>query len=211
MIDYMKAHSFANNHMAQLKQDSICGCFHCERIFHPAQITDWIIADNDCDRLGTAICPHCGVDAVIGESSGFPITGEFLSSMRHHWFGTPEKLRKNPLRMDQYLTAIRPLIDALWGYVNDELSWDALRTLLEERQRQPSFGVKLDASEGWMEYVPPETIYATEYSLMEQILCSGPAEAKNSMELWLTIAVMRITEFSERSASLEARLRGLIR
>lgn len=182
MIDYIEAHSFSNNHMAHLKLDSICGCFHCEKIFHPAEITDWIMADNDCDRLGTAICPYCGVDAVIGESSGFPITGEFLNIMSHHWFGTPEKLRKNPLRMEQYLVEIKPLIDALWDYVNDEMSWEALRTLLEEKKQEPAFGVKLGFDAGWARYTPPEILYATEYALMEQVLCSDPAEAKAGID-----------------------------
>ena len=49
-------------------------------------IEDWIIDDNPCDRGGTAICPHCGVDAVIGESSGYPITEAFLQKMNRYWF-----------------------------------------------------------------------------------------------------------------------------
>jgi hypothetical protein len=34
----------------------------------------------------TADCPRCGIDAVIGSASGFPITSEFLSSMNGRWF-----------------------------------------------------------------------------------------------------------------------------
>ena len=45
-----------------------------------------MIGDNDCDRFGTAVCPYCGIDAVIGESSGYPITAEFLKRMRKRWF-----------------------------------------------------------------------------------------------------------------------------
>ena len=29
----------------------------------------------------------CGLDAVIGESSGFPITDKFLQEMKQFWFG----------------------------------------------------------------------------------------------------------------------------
>ena len=86
MADYVEAHRFSNNHMAQLKQDSLCGCFHCRKIFHPQEITYWIVDDNDCDREGTAVCPHCGIDAVIGEHSGYPITPEFLEQMKTYWF-----------------------------------------------------------------------------------------------------------------------------
>lgn len=86
MEDYKKAHDFSNNHMEQLKKDPICGCFHCGKIFTPDKIKNWIIADNDCDRKGTAICPYCGMDSIIGKSSGYPITPEFLKKMNQYWF-----------------------------------------------------------------------------------------------------------------------------
>ena len=87
MADHIAAHQFSNNHMEALKGDSVCGCFYCERIFSPLEIEDWILADNPCDRKGTAICPYCGIDAVIGESSGFAITPKLLKDMHRHWFG----------------------------------------------------------------------------------------------------------------------------
>ena len=87
MIDYVEAHKFSNNHMEQLRQDSICGCFYCGKIFSPQEIEEWLIADNDCDSQGTAVCPYCGIDSVIGVSSGFPITAEFLEKMNRYRFG----------------------------------------------------------------------------------------------------------------------------
>lgn len=86
MEDYIAARKFSNNHMETLKKDSLCGCFYCLKIFHPTEIKDWIIADNSCDRLGTAICPYCCIDSVIGESSGYPITEDFLKKMNQYWF-----------------------------------------------------------------------------------------------------------------------------
>lgn len=77
---------FSNNHKAELEKDTKCGCFSCLKIFDPKEIVDWIIADNPCDRLGTAICPYCGIDSVIGESSGYPVTEEFLKLMNEYWF-----------------------------------------------------------------------------------------------------------------------------
>lgn len=78
--DVIKAHDYSSNHRKTLSKDKICGCFFCLKIFSPKEITDWIDDDN------TALCPHCGIDAVIGESSGFPITEEFLEKMRDRWF-----------------------------------------------------------------------------------------------------------------------------
>ena len=87
MKDYIEAHKFSNNHMEALKRDSVCGCFYCGRIFDPAEIEGWLIDDNPCDHGGTAVCPYCGIDSVIGESSGYPITQEFMEAMRSYWFG----------------------------------------------------------------------------------------------------------------------------
>ena len=53
---------------------------------NPNEIKEWIIANNSCDKRGTAICPKCNIDSVIGESSGFPITKEFLIAMNKRWF-----------------------------------------------------------------------------------------------------------------------------
>ena len=86
MKAYIEAHNHSNNHMDKLKKDKICGCFYCLSIYPPEEIEEWIISDNDADRFGTAICPHCGIDSVIGESSGYPITKEFLQGMKEYWF-----------------------------------------------------------------------------------------------------------------------------
>ena len=80
------AHSYSNNHKPELEKDSLCGCFCCEEIFSPSEITEWLIHKNPCDRRGTAICPHCGIDSVIGASSGYPITKPFLRAMRKYYF-----------------------------------------------------------------------------------------------------------------------------
>ena len=76
--DYVDAHRLSANHRSALQKDSLCGCFYCLRIFSPENIQDWIK-----DMNGTALCPFCGVDAVLGESAGYPITAAFLAQ---YWF-----------------------------------------------------------------------------------------------------------------------------
>jgi acetone carboxylase gamma subunit len=40
------------------------------------------------DGVGqTALCPECGIDSVIGDASGYPITEAFLGKMKTFWFG----------------------------------------------------------------------------------------------------------------------------
>lgn len=84
--EQVQAHQFCSNNMEQLKKDTVCGCFYCLRIFNPSEIEEWIIDDNPCDSEGTALCPYCGIDSVIGESSGYPITQELLMQMKEYWF-----------------------------------------------------------------------------------------------------------------------------
>lgn len=80
MDDLILAHKFSANHQEQLKCDSICGCFDCLAIFHPNEIEHWV-----ADLLGTALCPYCNIDTVIGSSSGYPITATFLKAMHEYW------------------------------------------------------------------------------------------------------------------------------
>ena len=80
-IDYIKAHDFSTGHRKRLLQDRKCGCFYCLKILRPQ-------GDQKLDRgRGRyAICLYCGIDSVIGEHSGYPITREFLEQMRQYWF-----------------------------------------------------------------------------------------------------------------------------
>ncbi|MGX6444887.1 cytoplasmic protein [Neobacillus sp. K501] len=77
---YRFAHKFSSHHREQLGKDTKCGCFFCLEVFSPTKITDW------CDDEDTAICPYCSIDSIIGESSGYPITKEFLTEMNKVWF-----------------------------------------------------------------------------------------------------------------------------
>lgn len=89
--DVIAAHEFCSNHKPELEKNDICGCFYCLRIFHPSEIKEWLVFDNPCDERGTAVCPYCDIDAVIGESSGYPITPEFLETMHDYWFESHNK------------------------------------------------------------------------------------------------------------------------
>ncbi len=81
MVDFIDAHKYSSDHKQNLLNDDSCGCFSCLRIFSPSEILEWIE-----DESGTAICPYCGIDSIIGESSGYQITEEFLGKMNKYWF-----------------------------------------------------------------------------------------------------------------------------
>lgn len=75
------AHRHSIRHRAEIVASTSCGCFHCGAVFRPAEIVVWV------DDGATALCPHCAMDAVIGEASGFPATtAAFLDRMNRRWF-----------------------------------------------------------------------------------------------------------------------------
>ena len=61
-------------------------------VFPPNDIVAWAGLDvsnfDDPDSLsgGTALCPNCGSEAVIGDKSGYRIDPGFLGSMNEAWF-----------------------------------------------------------------------------------------------------------------------------
>lgn len=82
--DVTRAHPWSIAHRASIEASTRCGCFHCLACFAPDRIATWV---DIVDGVGvTALCPSCGIDAVIGDAAGFPIEREFLAAMRRQWF-----------------------------------------------------------------------------------------------------------------------------
>ena len=79
--DLDDAHRYSMNNKPALLKDKKCGCFNCLEIFDPKEIEEYLK-----DDVGTALCPYCGIDSVISESSGYPLTKEFLMKMYRRWF-----------------------------------------------------------------------------------------------------------------------------
>ncbi len=77
-----EAHEHSSYHWGELYHSAVCGCFYCCETFDFNEIEDWT------DKGVTALCPECGIDAVVGEASGFPVDDiAFLHAMKRYWFG----------------------------------------------------------------------------------------------------------------------------
>ena len=85
-IQYNEAHKHSIRHRKEIMESKVCGCFSCMSVYFPDDIKIWT-DDDEKDEGQTAICPHCLVDAVIGDASGFPIFNSFLEGMCLQWFG----------------------------------------------------------------------------------------------------------------------------
>jgi hypothetical protein len=83
---------FCTRHRDLLARSDKAGCFHCGAIFAPADIVQWIDeppAANSgkvTDAGVTALCPRCGIDAVL-PSAVVELSPELLTQMAHHYFG----------------------------------------------------------------------------------------------------------------------------
>jgi hypothetical protein len=76
------AHQHCTNNRSEVEASGVCGCFYCSKTFPPDHIDRWLI-----EGSGTAICPECQVDSVIGSASGYPVSDpEFLLAMHGRWF-----------------------------------------------------------------------------------------------------------------------------
>jgi len=82
--DTIRAHRHSSGHRQEVLASEVCGCFHCCKTFPPSSISEWI---DEYEGMGqTALCPHCGIDSVIGVLSGYPVTPQFLQQMHDYWF-----------------------------------------------------------------------------------------------------------------------------
>jgi len=84
-FDVVAAYKHSSHHRRELEASEHCGYFYCLAMFGPAEITLWLNQEDD----GTAQCPLCCIDSVIGSASGLPITREFLGEMHRQWFNEP--------------------------------------------------------------------------------------------------------------------------
>lgn len=72
-------HAYASQHRAMVEASAACSCFFCMSSFPPGYIKEW------CDKGQTAICPRCGIDAVVGDAQ-LEVTPEWLDEMNRYWF-----------------------------------------------------------------------------------------------------------------------------
>ena len=84
-FDPIRAYEISKNNRELLTQDILCGCFYCQRIFRSGEVTEWYGEHDE-----SAVCPYCGIDAVIVEDPDLSITKAFLREMRQYWFTESE-------------------------------------------------------------------------------------------------------------------------
>lgn len=78
--DLRIGHAASSHHKKQLEKSGGCACFYCVQMFCFDEIDDWT------DDGETAICPKCGIDAVIPADIIPEEGGSFVKRMQQYWF-----------------------------------------------------------------------------------------------------------------------------
>ncbi len=78
------AHAHSTRNREALAEGGACGCFYCLRTFAAQEVKDWI-------HETTALCPHCGIDAVI-PCAAVSVDSGFLGLMQAYWFKQTRRL-----------------------------------------------------------------------------------------------------------------------
>ena len=77
-----RMHHDACLHRALIERSKMVGCFYCKETYSPLEIVKWI------DDGETALCPKCGIDAVLPDSAD--LADPVLKAMYEYWFSPIE-------------------------------------------------------------------------------------------------------------------------
>ena len=81
----------AEDNEIEIVQSKKCGCYFCRQVYDARNVQEWI----DDERGVTALCPECGMDAVIGDASGIEISKPLMKEMNLAFYGE-EFMDENP-------------------------------------------------------------------------------------------------------------------
>lgn len=101
------AHGATFKNWRLLKKSKMCGCIYCCEVYPASEVVDWC---DELDRRRTALCPHCGIDSVIPDASGWPLDPEFLKEMKYWWFeANPRTLKVSKSAIERLNALCRKL------------------------------------------------------------------------------------------------------
>ena len=86
VVNLSLAHDWSVDNRETIEASTEAGCFHCLERFSASEVTAFV----DEGEV-TALCPKCGVDAVIGDAAvngdiPFQLSEAFLQAMYSRWF-----------------------------------------------------------------------------------------------------------------------------
>lgn len=84
---FEEAHKKTFKNEEVILNSKLCVCAHCGYSFRPEDEDLDFMAEIEGETIRTLYCPKCGVDAVLGSASGYPMTRRFFKGFSDHLFG----------------------------------------------------------------------------------------------------------------------------
>jgi hypothetical protein len=75
-----EAAEFSIRNRDALSASSLAACYYCQTVFPTSEVTEFIASE------GTALCPYCGIDAVLPSTAGYSFTEAQLRALNEFWF-----------------------------------------------------------------------------------------------------------------------------
>ncbi|MCQ2798360.1 MAG: sel1 repeat family protein [Bacilli bacterium] len=88
----------ANNNELDILSSNMCSCVFCRHTYSAREVKDWISTDGGTN----ALCPNCGIDAVIGDSTGFTFDKASLKEINLYFY-SEENMQKDPKALMTYV------------------------------------------------------------------------------------------------------------
>lgn len=108
-IDLIKAHEHSKNNYHEIMNGYHFACFYCFDVIETKEILTFNDSNgNDHVYENTVICPCCGIDATIGQRSGYDIFDiDFIEAMGLYWFNGYAKGHKHTYRYETLLNHLK--------------------------------------------------------------------------------------------------------
>lgn len=87
-----------HNNEIEILHSKTCSCIFCRQTYDARTVNDWI---NDEHGM-SAICPECGMDAVIGDNGGEPLDKVTLKELNLAYYGE-DYMVKHPDAAEKYV------------------------------------------------------------------------------------------------------------
>ncbi len=81
-------HEMCGWHEKEILSSDKVGCFYCLELYSPNEIKEWIEEGEETMRGKgkTALCPKCGIDAVLPTSTQYQLNSDLLKMMNKAYF-----------------------------------------------------------------------------------------------------------------------------
>lgn len=75
-----KIHDYSSKNKDLIEKSDKCYCFSCKKVMNSNEVTRYLAIEN------TALCPYCGIDAIIPDYIDEEINNELIEHMNKYWF-----------------------------------------------------------------------------------------------------------------------------